>query len=219
MSEQFELMYVVVNCGQGSKILHKAKEFGVTGGTIFIASGTVNNSFLNFLSLYDERKEVVLMAASQTIAQRTLNGLNQHFKFHKPHHGIAFSTALMRVVGSKSCETLRQMEEKQVMYQVIFTIVERGNAQEVIEAASHAGSKGGTIINARGSGVHETARFFNMEIEPEKEIVMIIAKKDVVDAIVEQISKKLAIEKPGNGIIFVQDVSVVHGIYELNSVD
>ena len=44
--------------------------------------------------------------------------------------------------------------------------------------------QGGTIINARGSSIHETSKFPNMEIEPEKEMVMILAKDDLADQIV-----------------------------------
>jgi nitrogen regulatory protein PII len=72
--------------------------------------------------------------------------------------------------------------------------------------------KGATIINGRGSGIHETAKLFNMEIEPEKEIVLILAKEDIVKGIVEQISLDLEIEKPGNGIIFIQEVHQTYGI-------
>jgi nitrogen regulatory protein PII len=53
-----------------------------------------------------------------------------------------------------------------------------------------------------------------MEIEPEKEMVMILSKKDITDAIVSSIRKKLEIDVPGNGIIFVQNVVQSYGIYE-----
>ncbi len=53
-----------------------------------------------------------------------------------------------------------------------------------------------------------------MDIEPEKEIVTIISKKDVTEAIVEAIREKLEIEKPGNGIIFIQDINKTYGVYE-----
>jgi nitrogen regulatory protein PII len=42
-----------------------------------------------------------------------------------------------------------------------------------------------------------------MDIEPEKEIVMILSEKDSTEAIVASIRKKLKIDEPGNGIIFI----------------
>ena len=98
------------------------------------------------------------------------------------------------------------------MYRAIFTIVDRGRAEDVMDAANEVGAKGGTIINARGSGIHETNKLFSMEIEPEKEMVMILSEKSVVDSIVSSIRKKLDIDKPGKGIIFVQEVSRAYGL-------
>jgi nitrogen regulatory protein PII len=213
----FELIYIVVNYGMGSRILHKAKEYGIPGGTIFLGRGTVNNPLLNFLSLYDERKEIVLLGTDNHTADRVLVELSKEFQFEKPNHGIIFTISVSKIVGSRCYESEENQEERGVnkpMYQIIITIVNRGKAEEVIEAAKAAGSKGGTIINARGSGVNETSKLFNMDIEPEKEIVMILCKKDMTEAIVSSIRKTLEIDKPGNGIIFVQNINKAYGIYE-----
>ncbi|WP_058485362.1 P-II family nitrogen regulator [Defluviitalea phaphyphila] len=213
----FELIYVIVNYGMGSKILKKAKKHGVPGGTIFFGRGTVNNSLLNFLSLYDERKEIVLLGADYNTADHVITELNKEFKFEKPNHGIAFTISTCNIIGSRCYKRGEHKEERGVnksMYQIIITIVNRGKAEEVIEAAKAVGSKGGTIVNARGSGVNEMTKLFNMDIEPEKEMVMILSKKDLTEKIVSSIRKELEIDKPGNGIIFVQDINKAYGIYE-----
>lgn len=213
----FELVYVVVNYGMGSRILHKAKEYGISGGAIFLGKGTVNNSLLNFLSLYDERKEIVLLGTDNHTADHALVELNKEFQFEKPNHGIVFTTSACEIIGSR-CYKSEENEEgrgvNKLMYQNIITIVNRGKAEEVIEAAKAAGSKAGTIINARGSGVNETSKLFNMDIEPEKEIVIILSKEDITEAIVTSIREKLEIDKPGNGIIFIQNINKAYGVYE-----
>lgn len=213
----FELVYVVVNYGMGSRILHKAKEYGISGGSIFLGKGTVNNSLLNFLSLYDERKEIVLLGTDNHTADHALVELNKEFQFEKPNHGIVFTTSACEIIGSRCYKSEKNEEGRGVnklMYQNIITIVNRGKAEEVIEAAKAAGSKGGTIINARGSGVNETSKLFNMDIEPEKEMVIILSKEDITEAIVTSIREKLEIDKPGNGIIFIQNINKAYGIYE-----
>jgi nitrogen regulatory protein PII len=100
------------------------------------------------------------------------------------------------------------------MYQEITVIVNKGLAEDVMEAAMKAGTKGGTIIGARGSGIHETSRLFSMEIEPEKEIVLILAKTEKTPEIVYEIRKKLQLDLPGNGILFVSDVREAYGLIE-----
>ena len=98
------------------------------------------------------------------------------------------------------------------MYQAITVIVDKGKAVMVIDAAIRVGAKGGTIINARGSGIHETSRLFGMDIEPEKEMVLILAKTENAGTIVTAVSDDLKINEPGNGIIFVQPVDQVIGM-------
>lgn len=213
----FELIYIIVNYGMGSRVLHKAKKYGISGGTVFLGRGTVNSSLLKFLSLYDERKEIVLMGTDKHTADRTLVELNKKFRFDKPNHGIVFTTSMWQVIGSRCCALEENEEERGVnnsMYQIIITIVNRGKGEDVIEAAKAAGSKGGTIVNARGSGINETIKLFNMDIEPEKEMVMIISKKDITENIVSSIRERLEIDKPGNGVIFIQDIKRAYGIYE-----
>jgi len=210
----FEMIYVIVNYGIGSKVLRKAKEHGVRGGTVVLGKGTIKNALCNFLSLYDESKEIVLLGADWKTAEYALDELNRDFKFDKPNHGIAFSTGITDIIGSK-CEKIDKAERgAEPMYKLITTIVNRGKAEDVIDAANEVGSKGGTIINARGSGIHETKKLFNMEIEPEKEMVLIIASTESAERIVNTIREKLELDKPGNGITFIQDVNRAYGIYE-----
>ena len=100
------------------------------------------------------------------------------------------------------------------MYQSITVIVEKGKAEDVIDAAVKVGAKGGTIMNGRGSGIHETTKLFSIEIEPEKEIVMIISEVEKTDEIVNSIREELKVDEPGNGIIYIQNVNKTYGIYK-----
>lgn len=211
----FELVCLIVNDGVGSKLMKSAKRNGFSGGTITYGKGTANNRLLDFLGLSDIRKEVIYLAAEQATAYQALEKINKEFQFHKPNHGIVFTTSLCGVFGSKNvnCQNLENRKgEDYPMYQVITIIVDKGNAEDVVRAAEKAGSKGGTILNGRGSGVHETSKVFAMEIELEKEIVLILSEVAKTEAIVSSIRKDLKIDEPGNGIIFVQDVNKTYGI-------
>ncbi|SDY77939.1 P-II family nitrogen regulator [Tindallia californiensis] len=214
--KHYELIYVIVNAGLGSKILKFAKGCGITGGTVMLAKGTIKNPLLELLELNKVRKEIVILGAEQQVAHDTMEKMNAKFCFYKKNHGIAFSIPLSNVLGAEMMPCNNNGARKEVgnpMYQSIMVIVDRGNAELVIEAAAKAGSKGGTIIGARGSGIHETGKLFAMDIEPEKEIVLIISQQELTDHITSSISKELNINEPGKGIIFVQDVSKAYGLY------
>lgn len=210
-----ERICVIVTCGLGSRVLKTARKLGAQGGTILLGKGTARGRLVDFLGLSDVKKEIVHMVASRETARRALEALDEEFSFAKPNHGIAFTTRVVALAGSRSCRDLGEAEERgeeRIMFHAITTIVEKGNAELVIDAATKAGAKGGTIINARGSGIHETKKLFNMDIEPEKEMVLILVEVEKTDAIVEAIRAGAGLDEPGRGILFVQEVGQAYGI-------
>lgn len=214
--KEYELLSLIVNLGMGSKVVKIAKTHGIKGATILLGMGTVKSHLLEILGIYEIRKEIVLMIAEKEIAYSALDTLSQKLSLSKPNHGIAFTVSVSNLLGTKNCTYNNLIESKKgekAMYNAIFVVVDKGKAEEVIDAANAAGSRGGTIINGRGSGIHETSKLFSMEIEPEKEIVMILSKNDTTEAIVSSIRKELNIDEPGKGIIFVLDVNKTYGLY------
>lgn len=216
---QIELIQVIVNLGLGSKVLKIAKKQGVTGGTIYLGRGTVQSKLLNLFAISEIRKEIVMMLTTSDVAQKTMDAIYQELHLEKPNHGIAFTTSVSMLAGTRNVgeivdKKIVQRSEVTSMYQNIIIIVDKGKAENVMEAAKKAGAKGGTIINARGSGIHETTKLFAMDIEPEKEKVMILSEEQYTKGIVDKIYEELEIDKPGNGIIFVQDVLQTYGIYK-----
>jgi nitrogen regulatory protein PII len=215
-NKDFELICLIVNFGIASKVVKVAKHNGISGGTIFLGKGTIKNRLLEFLEIQDVRKEIVLMIAEKSLAYSALEELNSEFQLYKPNHGIAFTTSVSNLLGTRSCKYNESKERRgveSIMYNAIFVVVDKGKAEGAIEAAVKAGSKGGTIINARGSGIHETNTVFSMEIEPEKEIALIISESKSTEAIVDSIRVNLKIDEPGNGIIFIQDINKTYGLY------
>ncbi len=214
---EIEQICVIVDFGKGSKILQTAKKHGISGGTVLLGRGTINNRVLDFLGLADIRKEIIMMITDKKTAEQAMTKLNEEFKFEKPNHGIAYIASVCALVGTRSCRgeiISEESGEDNNMYKVITVIVDKGNAESVIEAAAKAGSKGGTIINARGSGIHETSKLFSMDIEPEKELVLILSEKAMTEGIVDSIRKEINLDEPGKGILYVQDVNKTYGIYK-----
>ena len=215
-SLKYELISVIVNFGLGSKVIKTVKEHGISGGTIFLGKGTIKSQLLEFLGLDDIRKEIVLTIAESSLAYKVLDDLEKKFDFEKPNHGIAFTTSVANILGSRNRTHTKIIENRsveEIMYNGIFVVVDKGKAESVIDAAVAAGSRGGTIINARGSGIHENNMLFAMPIEPEKEIILIISEENLTDSIILSIKENLKIDEPGNGILFAVDINKAYGLY------
>ena len=102
-------------------------------------------------------------------------------------------------------------------FDLILTIVNKGFAEQAMEAAKKAGAQGGTIISARGSGIHEAERLFGFSIQPEKDIVLILIKHQEKSAIMKAITQGAGLTTEGKGLSFSLPVDDVAGIVHMMS--
>lgn len=97
-------------------------------------------------------------------------------------------------------------------YDLIITIVNRGFADDVINAARSVGAKGGTVFYARGTGVQEIEKFFSISIQPEKEIVLNLVKHTETKKVISAIVKAAGLKSEGRGMCMALPVSEAIGL-------
>ncbi|TCL61866.1 nitrogen regulatory protein P-II family [Hydrogenispora ethanolica] len=99
---------------------------------------------------------------------------------------------------------------------LIVTILKKGVASRVVAATKKAGASGGTIVLARGTANKDIyLKFLGMEYEPEKEIVLTVADRNMVDTMLQTIVQEAQLDKPGNGIAMVLDLKRLIGVVHL----
>lgn len=107
-------------------------------------------------------------------------------------------------------------------FDLIMTVVNRGFADQVVDAARAAGAHGGTVFYARGTGVHEVEKFFAISIQPEKELVMNLVKHDQTQAIMHSIVAAAGLKTEARGLAFALPVTnvagIVHSLSEMEGV-
>ena len=97
-------------------------------------------------------------------------------------------------------------------YKCILAIVNNGFSEQAMDTAKACGAKGGTILQGRGTISKDAEKFFNISISPEKEIVMILAKADLVDAILKGLYASISTATQAHGIAFALPVDEVVGL-------
>ena len=109
-------------------------------------------------------------------------------------------------------------------FKLIIALVEDNVTKDVVDAAREAGAKGSTVINqARGEGISESKPFFGLNLETQRDVVLLLVEEHLARQILETISTLCKFdEQPGKGIAFQIDVEdavgVSHQIRELYSV-
>lgn len=212
-SRHLEMLVVIVEHNKASKVLHLADEKGVTASVAMLGRGTASRTIFDYLGLNDKKKAVLMLFGKTEEIMDLADYLVEKLEMDKPNHGIAYIESAFNVFGTEdNANGSENIKRGENMYNAIYTIVEKGNADDVIEAAEKAGSRGGTVMHARGSGSEEARKVFNMLIEPEKEIVLIISEEAKTKDIVESIRKETGIEEQGKGIIFITRVEQTYGL-------
>lgn len=212
-SRHLEMLVVIVEHNKASKVLHLADEKGVTASVAMLGRGTASRTIFDYLGLNDKKKAVLMLFGKTEEITDLADYLVEKLEMDKPNHGIAYIESAFNVFGTEdNANGSENIKRGENMYNAIYTIVEKGNADDVIEAAQKAGSRGGTVMHARGSGSEEARKVFNMLIEPEKEIVLIISEEAKTKDIVESIRKETGIEEQGKGIIFITNVAATYGL-------
>ena len=87
-------------------------------------------------------------------------------------------------------------------HELIVCIVNAGFSQNVMEAARNAGAQGGTILRARGSANPEAEEFFSINIQPDKEVLLILVPKGIKDDVMKAVYKDCGLADEAKGIAF-----------------
>lgn len=85
---------------------------------------------------------------------------------------------------------------------LIMSIVNSGYSDKVMEVAKNKGAKGGTVINAIGSAGSNAQKLYGIDINPEKEVIMIIIPSNLSTKILQALYEELGPNTDAKGIAF-----------------
>ena len=198
-------MTLILGEEQCRKCSRMVKEVGIYGGITIIGKGTVNNAVLKLLGIKDQKKEIINFLISKERSGELIDHFTKELGLAEPGKGIIYITP---VIYASLTENGRQVivkttedEDNKDMFKKLTAIVDRGMAVDVMDIALKAGVRGGTIMHGRGTGAEHTTTLFGMQIEPEKELVIILMPTGLVDKVVDDLYRELKLDDPGNGIL------------------
>ena len=96
-------------------------------------------------------------------------------------------------------------------YKLLFAVVQRGFSDEVVQASREHGGSGAVILQGKGT-TNEKHKFFGFNIEPEKEVVMILVPSEKAVPITKAIYAAVDYKSEARGLVFVLPVSYVSGM-------
>ena len=183
---------------------------------LLYGTGTASSSVLEYFGLNEIRRDVVLSILPYNLSKYILKQLDQKFKMDEPGNGIAFTIPISSSTKNMLDAYKEYDVEETIMEEsnkhLIVTIASEGYAEDVMNAAKKAGATGGTTLNGRGLETDKIIKFLGISIEPEKDVVLILADENIKNKIMDSILESCGLKTMGRGICFSLPVSHVVGI-------
>ena len=99
-TNDFEVVFAIVNSGYAEDVMAVARAQGVRGGTILNARGVVNADAAAFFGItLHADKDVLMMVVEKQIRDNVLNAIYKEMGMDKKAKGIAFSLPVSDVAG------------------------------------------------------------------------------------------------------------------------
>lgn len=136
---------IITARSKGSKIMEKLEKYGAKSINCLLAEGSANTHILEILGIDKEKKEIVSALVNDDLINGLLDDLEN--KFDKKNSSIMFTTP----VDFKG--------EINMEYEALYVIVNKENADKVIEISQAKEAKGATVVHGRGSGIQKNLSF------------------------------------------------------------
>lgn len=221
----FRVLFLIATPKLVNKAIGLFKEDGAPVQYVFHAQGTATSEIMDMLGLGGIEKNVLMGMMPKEFADSRLKVLRKSLHLGMPNTGIAFTVSmsggsahvvkLMEALQSDREQTMSEREEAEMEmseYSMIMTIVNQGFSDEVMDAAKPMGATGGTVFHSRRAGGEGSKKIFGISVQEEREVVLILAKKEDKMNIMQAIGKKCGIGSDAQGIVFSLPVDGTAGI-------
>lgn len=215
---RLSLMTLIINEHDEDKLIKFLNKEGTRFRNIIHGIGTASDSVLDYFGLDEVRKTIILTIMPYSMSKVVLKSLieDKKIKINEPGNGIAFTIPLssgtkymLDRYDGKEVEDIKMEPSNQ---HLIITIANEGSAEAIMNAAKKGGATGGTTINGRGLEPNQIVKFLGLALEPEKDVVLILAPDSKKTAIMDNIIEKCGSHKEQAGLCFSLPVDHVAGL-------
>ncbi len=227
MSEQMRAVFSIVDYGKSEDIIKIYNQQSIPVSLVTHGHGAADSEMLNYLRFGENKKCIIISLMTAERAGRFILSAEEQLQLSEPGRGIIFSVPissmtaflaeLIRRDGEKYTENSKESEQKMsadYQHELIVAIITKGFFPEVKAAANSAGAKGGTLIHSLGLGGKEAQKFLGISIQPEKDVILIIVRRQEKNKVMKAIADAAGISTQGRGIIFSVPVDSAFGLSE-----
>ncbi|MDY6344423.1 MAG: P-II family nitrogen regulator [Sphaerochaetaceae bacterium] len=203
------------------QFLELYQERNILTSYITLGHGTARSDMLRVLGLDNSEKAVIFSFITDESWKQLKEDLVNRLYINVPNTGIAVTVPMSSVGGKRELgyllynQTYTRGEEsimRETQTELLVVIANQGYNNLVMDAARAAGAAGGTVIHARGTGTERAEMFFGVSLASEKDVILIVTKREQKNAIISSIMEKAGMETEAKAICISLPVSGTAGI-------
>ncbi len=212
--------YVISVCNPKSvaTLTKICADVGVKMAVVLHGRGTAVQSMLDILGIEDNEKRIVLSIADNDKTASLIREQKKQMFIGVPGHGITAAVPIKSIGGGKTvaylssdAQNAKYSPDLNFSYELIVAISNEGQTDLVMNAARKAGAKGGTVLHGKGTASSEDAKFFNVSIAHEKEVILIVSASSEKSNIMSSILKEAGPSSDAGTIVFSLPISQAAG--------
>lgn len=220
MSE-IHMMVTVTNRSRAENFLSFYREKQLAVMLVTLGIGTADNEMLDYFGLETSEKAIILSFVTEETWRQVKKGLQKQMQIDIPGRGIAFTIPFSSIGGKRELMFLTENQNyekgeetslKDTVYELLIIITNQGYTDLVMHAAKSAGATGGTVIHAKGTGMEHAEQFFGVSLASEKEVIMIVTKKDQKNDIMQAVMREAGMGSRAKSILFSLPVTSTAGL-------
>lgn len=208
----------VINPAKAELMTAICQELGVPISIVAHGRGTAVSSMRELLGIDSDEKRIVFSVAGANETAELIRALRRRMHIGVPGHGIVTAVPVKSVAGGKTVTYLnggsgaaKYKPREKYAYELIVAIANEGSTDAVMNAARAAGAMGGTVLHGRGTTSPESEKFFGVSIAKEKEVILIVARKEQKADIMRSIMTRAGTDTDAGAVVFSVPVSEVAG--------
>ena len=220
--DEVKLMVTIVSHGHSDNVVCKLREEHIGLHYASQGFGTASSEILDYFGIGETEKDVLFSLVSEAKADKIMDGIHAGMDLHLPGRGIVFTmplSAVSKIVERTLYNDLNESDteegehmDEQAKYSLVMTVANRGYVDTVMEAATKAGARGGTVIHAKGVGDEEAGSFFGITLQPEKDLILMLVQQKDKLAVMQAVGKAAGMLTKAHGILFALPVENFGGI-------
>jgi len=221
MPNNLKLLTIIVDDNKKSQINKIIKKYNLFFNYTIPGYGSASSSLLEYFGLNEVKKQIYISVIPDKLQTEIMTKLNKSLAIQEIGTGICFTIPISSSVKylQDVYETTSIYEEEQKMisnkkYHLIITITEEGYSEKVMNVAKKNGATGGTLIKGSGLGNKDALKFLGFSIEPEKDIILIVANTTIKTKLMQEITKEVGLNTKGKGICFSLPIDQTMGLGE-----